>query len=176
MREKKRQSRGRQTSRTDDPSTTVNHCQPISETETETEKKNTPLTPQGGDDPCGSKVPGPIKPQGSDRSTAAQFDCFWAEYPRKVAKKKCRAIWQGLKLAPDQVEKLLEAVRCYKRTDQWQKDGGQFIPHPGTFLNQGRWEDEIPAVPDPKPGDDDWYPTDEQAAAPLREPVGEGND
>ena len=26
-------------------------------------------------------------------------------------------------------------------SDSWQKDGGQFIPNPATYLNQRRWED-----------------------------------
>ena len=26
---------------------------------------------------------------------------------------------------------------------QWQRDNGQYIPHPATWLNQGRWDDEL---------------------------------
>jgi hypothetical protein len=37
---------------------------------------------------------------------------------------------------------MLSAVEAQKQTDQWTKDGGQYIPHPSTWLNQGRWEDE----------------------------------
>ena len=38
---------------------------------------------------------------------------------------------------------MLEAIEKHKASSQWQKDGGQFIPHPATWLNQERWEDEI---------------------------------
>jgi hypothetical protein len=31
-------------------------------------------------------------------------------------------------------------------TYQWRKDGGQFIPNPATWLNQGRWDDQGPEV------------------------------
>jgi hypothetical protein len=31
---------------------------------------------------------------------------------------------------------------------EWTKDGGQFIPHPATWLNQKRWEDEPMAIQD----------------------------
>ena len=30
---------------------------------------------------------------------------------------------------------------------QLQKDGGQFVPHPTTWLNQRRWEDEVDTIP-----------------------------
>ena len=33
-------------------------------------------------------------------------------------------------------------VNAQKLSRQWQKDGGQYIPNPATWLNQGRWEDE----------------------------------
>jgi hypothetical protein len=37
---------------------------------------------------------------------------------------------------------MLAGVERWKQTEQWQKEGGQFIPYPATFLNQRRWEDE----------------------------------
>ena len=39
---------------------------------------------------------------------------------------------------------MIDAVEKQKKTDQWTRDGGQYIPHPATWLNQRRWEDEIP--------------------------------
>ena len=30
-----------------------------------------------------------------------------------------------------------------EKSEQWKKDDGQFIPHPTTFLNGERWNDEI---------------------------------
>jgi hypothetical protein len=33
-------------------------------------------------------------------------------------------------------------------SEQWRRDDGRFIPHPATWLNQRRWEDEAePAAP-----------------------------
>ena len=40
------------------------------------------------------------------------------------------------------VQTLLDAVEAQKRSPQWTRDGGQFIPYPATWLNQRRWEDE----------------------------------
>ena len=28
-------------------------------------------------------------------------------------------------------------------SDEWKRDGGRFIPHPATWLNGKRWEDEV---------------------------------
>ncbi len=97
------------------------------------------------------------------------FDRFWTEYPRKVGKVKCRQIWARLKPSAELAEKIVAAVKAYKRTDQWQKDNGEFIPHPATWLNQERWEDEIPVLPEPKRGEPGWLPTEQEAEEIMRE-------
>ena len=38
---------------------------------------------------------------------------------------------------------MIQAVEKQKQSTQWQRDGGQYIPHPATWLNQERWEDEV---------------------------------
>lgn len=72
-----------------------------------------------------------------------RFERFWEAYPRKVGKQAALKAWK--KLAPDDnlTEKILSAVAAQKHCQQWTKDCGQFIPHPTTWLNQGRWEDEV---------------------------------
>ena len=40
------------------------------------------------------------------------------------------------------VDVLLAAIASQKKSPQWQKDNGQFIPHPATWLNGQRWEDQ----------------------------------
>lgn len=153
------------------------------ETEAKTEKNKPPYPLEGGS-PCGADSTKQTNPQRStdspEPSTRSKeqptphagdehFERFWTEYPRKVARKRCSAIWRSLKLTLEQAEQAIEAVRRYRQTDQWQKDDGQFIPHPSTFLNQRRWEDQIPTKPEPKRGDPDWDPTDEEGLAMFRE-------
>ena len=41
------------------------------------------------------------------------------------------------------MEQILNAVEIQKQSDQWTKDGGQFIPLPATWLNNSRWEDDV---------------------------------
>ena len=57
------------------------------------------------------------------------------------------------KIDPDAalLETMIAAIGKWKMTDQWNEAGGQFIPHPATWLNQRRWEDELPKPGKPKP-------------------------
>lgn len=80
-----------------------------------------------------------------NRLTPAQeqnFNTFWASYPRKVGKLAAIKAW--LRIQPD-VQLYLRIIAKVKEethSEQWQKDNGSFIPHPATWLNQGRWDDE----------------------------------
>ena len=69
------------------------------------------------------------------------FDIFWKAYPRKVAKIAARQAWAKAKDKPD-IAFVVASLEKQKQSEQWTKDGGQFIPHPATWLNQGRWDDE----------------------------------
>ena len=68
------------------------------------------------------------------------FEEFWKAYPRKAGKDAARKAFAKAKVP---VATLVAAVERQKKSAQWQKDGGQFIPHPATWLNQGRWQDEL---------------------------------
>ena len=70
------------------------------------------------------------------------FEYFWMQYPRKDAKSKAIISWKNIK--PDQVlfDKILVGLARHKQSENWNKDGGKFIPYPATWLNQRRWEDE----------------------------------
>ena len=41
-------------------------------------------------------------------------------------------------------EQMGKALEVQKQSQQWRKDGGQYIPMPATWLNGRRWEDEAP--------------------------------
>ena len=44
------------------------------------------------------------------------------------------------------VESLVSAIERQKCSLQWSRDNGQYIPNPSTWLNQGRWDDEMPGL------------------------------
>ena len=74
------------------------------------------------------------------RAREEDFARFWAAYPRKEGKQTAISAFKKV-TAP--VEILLSAIEEQKKSHQWQKDNGQFIPHPATWLNGKRWEDQI---------------------------------
>ena len=39
---------------------------------------------------------------------------------------------------------MMDAISAQKRSRQWTENNGQYIPNPATWLNQRRWEDELP--------------------------------
>ena len=76
-----------------------------------------------------------------DEKNESIFESFWKVYPRKVGKEKCRNWFKSHKPKEDLVQKMIEAVEEQKKSKQWSDP--QYIPHPYTWLNQGRWEDEL---------------------------------
>ena len=75
-----------------------------------------------------------------------EFEQFWAAFPRKTGKKDALKAWGHAEDKPPLLE-ILAALARGIRSAQWQKDHGQFIPYPATWLNQGRWADVLPAKP-----------------------------
>ena len=69
----------------------------------------------------------------------AAFEEFWAVYPKKKGKGGAFRSWKRKKL---DVAEVVAAVEAQKNSFDWQKDNGQFIPHPQTWLNNSCWLDE----------------------------------
>ena len=87
------------------------------------------------------------KDKGNDKNKhiyVNRFDDFWAVYPRKVAKQDAKKAWDKLKPSEELTEEIIHGVLRLSTSDQWTREGGMFIPHPATFLNGQRWNDELP--------------------------------
>ena len=78
-------------------------------------------------------------------SLTLAFDRFWKIYPKKVGKDKALENWKRKKPS---IEIVLIALKWQITSPKWLEDGGRFIPHPATYINQGRWKDE-PEIPPP---------------------------
>jgi hypothetical protein len=70
------------------------------------------------------------------------FDIFWKAYPRKTGKGDARKKFAKA-LNKTSFENIMAALGKVKASAQWQKDDGQFVPYPATWLNQERWDDEV---------------------------------
>lgn len=86
------------------------------------------------------------KPYISSKKDSGQlewFAAFWQSYPLKRDRAKAQKAW--LKLNPDEAlrAEIALAIECQRVTADWTKDAGRFIPHPSTWLNGRRWEDDV---------------------------------
>jgi hypothetical protein len=79
-------------------------------------------------------------------SYSMPFEQFWSAYPRKMGKQDALKVFE--KLAPDStlLDLMLVALRAQSQLDQWQREGGKYIPHAATWLRGRRWEDEVSAA------------------------------
>lgn len=76
-----------------------------------------------------------------------RFNQFWEAYPRKKAKGNAERAWS--KINPDQAltNTIIAAVHEQKRSHDWIKEEGTYIPYPATWLNGKCWEDEVRSKP-----------------------------
>ena len=79
------------------------------------------------------------------RSAERMFeDQFWPAYPRKVGRENALKSFVKLKPDDDMLAVMLKALTAQSASEQWRKDK-QFIPHPATWINGKRWQDEADA-------------------------------
>ena len=73
----------------------------------------------------------------------AGFEAFYSAYPRKVGRAAAERAWAKLKPDDALQAQMLAALRQQDASDAWAREGGQFIPHPSTWLNGRRWNDAL---------------------------------
>lgn len=104
-------------------------------TGTEKRKKEPPISPPEG---------GEAEPPKGQHYPAA-FLAWWDTYPRKVGKLAALRAWERARArvggaAPHQTLQ----TACVAFAAASSGSDPQFLPHPSTWLNQGRWEDPEP--------------------------------
>ena len=72
-----------------------------------------------------------------------RFDEFWKAYPKKVGKEAARKAFTKIRPTAELFKVMLDGIERSKKSQQWQEEHGRFIPNPATWLNQGRWDDEL---------------------------------
>lgn len=93
------------------------------------------------------------EPRASRSGLNGAFTEFWQAYPRKKSKGDAEKAW--LKIKPDEqlTARIITAVQRATTSAEWQKDGGQFIPYPASWLRAKGWEDEIQPGPQTPTGE-----------------------
>lgn len=70
------------------------------------------------------------------------FETFWNEYPKHINRNGCYKAFKGIKRVVDQMPEIMLSLEKFKRSQDWQKENGKYIPYPLTWLHQERWKDE----------------------------------
>ena len=70
-----------------------------------------------------------------------RFEAFWSAYPKRVGRGAAEKSFKKVKVGD--FEALMASLASHKRSPEWLKEDGQFIPHPATWLNQKRWLDDV---------------------------------
>lgn len=77
------------------------------------------------------------------------FEQFWTAYPNKKGKGAAFKAFKRIKGL--NLPALIDAIEKQKRGADWTKDGGQYIPHPATWINGRHWHDEVKPAATIKP-------------------------
>lgn len=77
------------------------------------------------------------------RASDSLFDLFWQAYPKRVGKDAARKAFDKRKPNEELVQTMVKAIEQQQKTDTWIKG---FVPNPATWLNDGRWQDEVEAT------------------------------
>ena len=70
------------------------------------------------------------------------FEDWWKIYPKKKGKQNSLKEWKKLKPDQNLILKMCVSLHNHKKSKDWIKEGGQYIPYPERWIKNRRWEDE----------------------------------
>lgn len=73
-------------------------------------------------------------------SSDARFGEFWELWPRKINKKPAAKAWRKQATSDAKAAKIIQAVQDQR--DYLTRNGTEYCPHPSTWLNQERYDDD----------------------------------
>ena len=76
-------------------------------------------------------------------SQEGKFLKFWEAYPNKVAQSQAEREFSTLNPSDQLFAIILESLEKWKKSSQWTKEDGEYIPYPEKWLREGMWESEI---------------------------------
>lgn len=89
----------------------------------------------------------PVSP--NDESLIA-FNLFWDAYPNKKSRSDAEHAWVEVD-AIKFTKEIMTAIDVQKKSEDWQKENGKYIPYPARWLRDGRWMDSPACVIESKP-------------------------
>lgn len=82
-------------------------------------------------------------PPKSPKGDHVRFDDFYLAYPRKTARVQALKAWNKLKPNYDLINRILDDISQRIAAGAFDTNDKTHIPHPATYLNGRRWDDEI---------------------------------
>lgn len=77
------------------------------------------------------------------------FDRFYAAYPRKVGKDAARKAFAKRNPDEELLSTMVSAIQRQGLAAKCARGESQYVPHPATWLNEARWQDEDASNDDP---------------------------
>ena len=74
-----------------------------------------------------------------------EFNLFWSAYPKKRSKGEAFKAWRQVNGNRPPISKMLVTLSVLKASHDWQRDAGQYIPYPASWLRAWGWDD-VPEV------------------------------
>jgi predicted phage replisome organizer len=108
-----------------------------------------------------------ISRKSAESEIPSGFTEFYSLYPRKVSKAMAIKAWERLNPDDSLLDTILADVRR-RVNGEWAGKELQYVPHPSTYLNQRRWEDETATT--------DRVEAEEEHDLPLEEILRRGDD
>ncbi len=99
---------------------------------------NPEITPSSSTSTSSSKQP-PLPPEGNE-----WFEKFWNEYPNQVSRGEAEKIWKNMKVTGDIFPAIMTGLLRAKKSPQWTKESGQYVPHAARWLKAKGWLDVYP--------------------------------
>jgi len=81
----------------------------------------------------------------SETQLLKNFELFWSVYPNKKSKKTAFEKFKRIDFKKTSFESIMISLEKQKQSDDWTKNGGQYVPMPQTWIFNERWTDEIQA-------------------------------
>ncbi|MFQ5904835.1 MAG: hypothetical protein ACE5JO_14220 [Candidatus Binatia bacterium] len=100
---------------------------------------------------------------------------FWTLWPktRRISKREAKEAYVESRAKGTPKDEIIKGLRKQIKSKAWQKDQGEFIPHPHRWLKKERWTDEVGAIEDVSPGrrvgGEEPPPPDDEAKARIAE-------
>lgn len=72
--------------------------------------------------------------------TLEAFNKFWAAYPKKRNQHEAQREFIRIQ-GKDKIDDILKALEWQRQSEDWLKNGGQYVPSPERYLSRGAWTD-----------------------------------